>query len=158
MVPPRGADPQAGAPDYDGRAASLEAGASRVTYLTGLTRPVNRPGKTKKMLVSHAEGLCKYSPKAQIPSVAATCRKSGSFACDRGYLNTCYHCGKGPNWKFSAVSADTKQTVSIGPGFATTCRILAVTGAKWGQVWPTFAVFQPSSRGCLRRKRLRRRP
>jgi len=45
--------------------------------------------------------------KAQIPSVATTCRKSDSFARDKGYLTLSYHRGKGIKQEFFDAAAST---------------------------------------------------
>src|SRR5215813_1054824 len=49
------------------RLAEHEAAASRVTYLTGMWRPVNRPCKAGKIIRFAAEGPRKGSLGAQIP-------------------------------------------------------------------------------------------
>jgi hypothetical protein len=53
----------------------------------------------------------------QIPSVVATCRKSGSFAGDIVHITVCYHCGKGPKLNFWPISRFNRQTRLIGKWF-----------------------------------------
>ena len=55
---------------------------SRVTYLNGLTRAVNRPRQNEKNTRFEANALCKKFAAGTDSAAAATCRKSGSFASD----------------------------------------------------------------------------
>jgi hypothetical protein len=88
-----------------------EAAASRVTYLTGLVRPVNRPCKTGWISKCRRRGgTCIIRFAAERPSQRlaedpdsaspATCRKSGSFASDIVHVIDCYRGGKGPKTDF----------------------------------------------------------
>jgi hypothetical protein len=79
---------------FNDRPLAPGAASSRVTYLTGFLGPVNRPTKSKNGLFLLPICLRKSLAKGQIPLVAATCRKSGSFAGDNVYITGRFHRGK----------------------------------------------------------------
>ena len=76
----------------------------------------------------------------QIPSVAATCRKSGSFARDKVHNIGCYHRGKGPEKEFfdrPSAASGSRQTHLIVAGFAATC---GNSSRSQTAVWQRFAI------------------
>src|SRR6266481_5349307 len=77
--------------------------SSHVSYR--LVTTCQQAANVQKSLALLPICLRKGSQEAQIPSVATTCRKSGSFARDKVHNIACYYRGKRPKKEFFGLSS-----------------------------------------------------